>query len=197
MKIKNKILILLVLISISTYGFASSRSHTFKSYLNDVFVETGTYMGHGVQFALDAGFQQVYSIELSPKYYTFCTEKFKHNTNVKIHYGDSADLLYEIIKDINTPITFWLDGHCSFGDTARGSEMTPVLKELEQIKMHPIRTHTILIDDVREFGTYNFDFIPLDEIIKKIYEINPNYTIHFEDGIIPNDILVATIEDND
>ena len=107
--------------------------------------------------------------------------------------GDSGNILYEVIKDIDSPITFWLDGHFSGGSTALGSEACPILKELDQIKKHPIKTHTILIDDLRVFGTHSFNFITIDQIKEKILEINPNYTFWYENGVIPNDVLVAQV----
>lgn len=71
---------------------------------------------------------------------------------------------------------------------------SPVLQELEQIKKHPIKNHTILIDDVRLFGTIEFDYVTLDQIIDKVLEINPNYNISFVPGYVQNDILVAQIK---
>ena len=107
--------------------------------------------------------------------------------------GDSGKILYEVIKDIDSPITFWLDGHCSCGITAKGDEWSPILKELEQIKKHHIKNHTILIDDVRQFGTEYFDFVTIDQIIEKVLEINPDYKIFFIDGGFKDDILVAEV----
>lgn len=71
--------------------------------------------------------------------------------------------------------------------------MSPILQELEAIKNHPIKNHTILIDDVRMFGTRDFDGVTLDQITDKLREINPNYSIFFEKGYQANDILVACI----
>lgn len=83
----------------------------FKKYLNDMFIETGSYLGDGIQQALNAGFQNIISIELSDKYYSISTNRFINNHNIKIIKGDSYKVLPDIIKDINTNITFWLDGH--------------------------------------------------------------------------------------
>ena len=75
-----------------------------------------------------------------------------------------------------------------------GKTNSPILQELDQIKKHHIKSHTILIDDVRLFGTHEFDYVTLDQIIDKILEINPSYKISFVPGYVNNDILVAQIK---
>jgi len=190
---KGRWLVLLFCVQVSTvFGWGSKE--VFSHYPNKYFVETGTYRGEGVRKALSAGFKDVYSIELSPYYYKLCVGMFAKQKNVHLYFGDSAKELVTIIQQLNAPITFWLDGHCSMGNTARGDTMTPLMKELEAIKRHPIKTHTILIDDVRQFGTADFDWLSKDEVIKKIMEINPSYTIKYEDGYRPKDVLVAYID---
>ena len=181
----------LLFILLSSYAYATSKIYTFLLYPNSVFVETGTLYGDGVQNALLTGFKEIHSIELSPKYYFFTKERFDNQSNIHIHLGDSGKILYEVIREIAAPITFWLDAQFCGHDTARGAKMTPILEELEQIKRHPIKTHTILIDDVRLFGTWYFDHVAKEEILQKLYEINPNYTITYADGFVENDILVA------
>ncbi len=178
---------------LSTLVYGTGNTKVFQKYLNNYFVETGTCRGKGIKYALQAGFQEIRSIELSTKLYLHSKKVFKNNPNVKIWLGDSAYRLTEMIVDIEDNITFWLDGHYSQGITAKGETYTPLLKELNQISQHPIKTHTILIDDVRCIGTKEFDYIELDRIISKIYEINPNYNIRFEDGHTKKDILVAYI----
>lgn len=172
---------------------ATASPSLFEKYKNEYFIETGTYEGEGILMALNAGFPQVYSIELSPTLHAFCCERFISDSNVHILLGDSTNILPILLKHIDAPATFWLDGHYSGGSTSKGSQNTPILFELESIKNHPIHTHTILIDDVRCFGTDQFDFIGINEIVLKILEINQDYIISFEDGHQENDILVAKV----
>jgi hypothetical protein len=73
--------------------------------------------------------------------------------------------------------------------------ISPLMRELEAIKEHPIKTHTILIDDIRCANGQSLGNITLDMIIQKIWEINPDYRLVFENGYVPKDILVAKIED--
>ena len=193
MKIKSILTICMISIIFHNQALSTAQDHIFKKFPNNYFVETGCYIGGGIKQALEAGFEQIYSIELSPYYYNLCKTAFIENSNIKLFLGDSGNILYEVIKDIDSPITFWLDGHFSGGSTALGSEACPILKELDQIKKHPIKTHTILIDDLRVFGTHSFNFITIDQIKEKILEINPNYTFWYENGVIPNDVLVAQV----
>ena len=75
-----------------------------------VFVETGSYTGGGIATALDAGFKRVLSIEIQPSYHQMCKKKFNERKEVELILGDSALKLGEVIKGIDEPITFWLDG---------------------------------------------------------------------------------------
>jgi hypothetical protein len=162
----------------------------FAKYPNQIFIETGSWHGDGIQQALDAGFSEIYSIELSRDLYNLCVERFKDNPKVHLMQGDSAYVLNNLIPIINQPATFWLDGHYSGGDTALGSLNSPLIQELEAIKRSHIKNHTILIDDLRcwVLGQHGFN----TEIIKqKCLEINSKYLFTFEDGFIENDILVA------
>ncbi len=165
----------------------------FAKYPNRYFIESGSYAGDGIQMALNAGFSTIFSIELSPHYYKRCCHRFNSYPNVKLYQGDSGHILSTVLQQIDAPATFWLDGHYSSGDTAKGMTNSPILAELEAIGAHPIKTHTLLIDDIRQCGSVEFDFVELDMIVQKILKINPNYTISFEDGFVPKDVLVAQV----
>jgi hypothetical protein len=169
--------------------FGTCQPDTFSKFPNEYFVETGSAQGYGIEAALKSGFKNVRSIDINPQYYELCMQKFSSNSSVKLFLGDSSEGLFDVISDINFPITFWLDAHIATGETG-----CPILQELEVIEKHPVKNHTILIDDVRLFGTYHFDFIPLSRVVDKIMEINPNYQISYTDGFVINDILVAEIK---
>ena len=63
-----------------------------------------------------------------------------------------------------------------------------------QIKRHNIKTHTIMVDDIRLMDNIHFS-VTKDKVIKKIYEINPNYKIkYYDDECAKEDILVAYID---
>jgi hypothetical protein len=167
----------------------------FERFLNYYFVETGTYLGNGIKLALRAQFPEIYSIEINQEFARDAQRKFKRYSNVHIRQGDSGRILWDVIKDLKSPITFWLDGHV--GDITVPGKQTPILEELEQIRKHPIKFHTILIDDMHCCGTAFFDFITKEDIITKIMKINPRYQISYVDGgdagEYENNIMVARI----
>lgn len=169
----------------------------FKKYTSDIFFETGSFMGDGIQYALEAGFKKIYSMELSDKYFNHCTERFRNNKSVTIIKGDSGLDLYNAIKDIDSPITFWLDGHHSCGDTALGCAWSPLIKELDLIGKHHIVNHTIMIDDMicweKDNPVIGFG---MNEIQQKLLSINPGYQFEYrgdywEGKYIDKYILIA------
>ncbi len=176
-------------------GMAITAKEVFAKYPNKYFVESGSYLGDGIQMALEVGFPQIYSVELAEHLYKGVCERFSEQFNVVVLLGNSIQIFPEILKAIDSPATFWLDGHYSWGNTAKGDTNSPILQELEAIGRHHIKNHTILIDDIRQCGTIEFDFVELEEIIQKVLEINPRYSISFEDGYVPNDVLVATLKE--
>lgn len=67
------------------------------------------------------------------------------------------------------------------------------LRELSAIARHPIKTHSILIDDVRLFLTHNFGDISLGDVAEALWAINPEYVLERVDGYVPMDILTASL----
>ena len=170
----------------------------FKRHPNPVLVETGTYLGEGIDAALAAGFLQVRSVELSDTLYNRALAKFAGHPGVKLFLGTSETQLAAMIADIRTPITFWLDAHFSGGVTVKGPENSPIMKELAVIAAHPIKTHTILIDDRRQVGTADFDFVTEAQIRAAIMRINPGYAISYDTASLAhpmfvNDVIVAHV----
>ena len=159
------------------------------------FVETGCFYGFGIDIAIRSGFEFIKSIELADKYVEICRQKFANNPNVEIVKGDSGLILKDVISPINEGITFWLDGHCSMGDTAKGVSTYPIIEELTQIASHPIKSHVIYIDDIRLWKAYD-DKLNMDAVITLLQKINPNYAFYLTDGyhedqVFVEDILIA------
>jgi hypothetical protein len=171
------------------------RQDLFHKYSNgsEAFVETGTYKGEGIEEALKYNFKQLYSIELFQPLYDFCIEKFKNNSNIKIFFGDSSEILEDITKDIDYKITFWLDGHFSGDHTAKGKKVSPIIEELNQIHNHKRNDHVIMIDDLR-YVRQGYYEMTIPQIINKLKQINQNYEIVFEHGVENDDILIAYIK---
>lgn len=170
----------------------------FRSYPNEVFIESGSFIGDGIQCALCAGFKTIYSIEISESLYLKCVERFRDKDNVHLIHGDSPLILNRLLSDINVPITFWLDGHNSGTDgdtgivTTYGKYERPLIYELDIIQRHHIKTHTLIIDDLR-LWTMEENGFDIKTIIEKCLEINSQYEFTFRDGYIKNDILIAWV----
>ncbi|MFB3902808.1 MAG: hypothetical protein ACE15E_05090 [Acidobacteriota bacterium] len=121
-----------------------------RQYRLRIFVETGTYEGHTVE-AMRRYFDRVFSIELSELYFRRAKSRFANFHHISLLNGDSGFLLATVLKEIRRAALFWLDGHYSGGDTARGELDCPALNELILILRSPFR-HVVLIDDARCFG---------------------------------------------
>ena len=125
----------------------------FSKWKSNVFIETGTYLGETISNVVN-NFDRVYSIELSSNYAQKAIEKFKNNAKVKIIQGDSSVVIGDLADKVNDSVFFWLDGHWSSGDTARGDLDCPLLEEVKQINNKYKNKCILAIDDVRLFGTY-------------------------------------------
>jgi hypothetical protein len=172
-------------------------THDLLQFKNPVFFETGTYQGDTIQYILSTNiFQEIFTMELSPHYHAFSSQRFSAVDNVHTILGNSRTDLYDNIKKIQVPITFWLDGHWSGVPHIGEDNVTrcPVLFELDQIKRHLINTHTIMIDDIRLMDNHHFP-VTKYEIEQKLREINPAYTIqYFADDLDKEDVLVAYLK---
>lgn len=180
----------------SMLAYSNIGTRGFSDYLNEYFVETGTFGGDATLRALKDGFKYVRTVEAHPGLFKNARHRLKDYANVQVWNGDSATVLWPMIKNIKKPITFWLDAHV-YPPHAE-SKNCPLIEELEQIKRHPIKTHTILIDDMSCCDSLAFDFLSREDIIAKIKEINEDYEISYipggNDDEVQNNIMVARVK---
>jgi hypothetical protein len=170
----------------------------FKKYKNKIFVESGTFLGNGLQCALDAGFEKCYSIEIHEHLFDKATIRFQteiKNNRCKLFHGDSGQLLMQIIKDLDSKATFWLDAHISSNYGDKLGKNCPILDELDLIGFSNLKTHTILIDDLNCFGKSAHDYITIDQVKNAILNINSNYQFDLLDAATSKNILVAFIKE--
>lgn len=169
-----------------------------------VFVETGSYLGDGVQAALDAGFERVVTIEADRASWERVRARFADDPRVTTILGDSADLLAAAVDDVREPAVFWLDAHWS-GDGTGGRPpirdscvYSPVIDELEVIGAHPVKGHTVLIDDVRVFRDGVFvdaaeEVITPVRLMGALLDIDDRYEFELLDGAEARDVLAAWV----
>jgi hypothetical protein len=154
-----------------------------------VMVETGTFRGDTVEYFKNK-FSKLYSIELSEELAEKAAARFKNNSHIKIICGDSGDVLQDLVKEIDAPALYWLDGHYSseffigneYFKTALGEKQTPVKKELQTL-LNDRHKHVILIDDARLFTGTN-DYPSMNEIKKMAARSPHGYTVSLSKDII-------------
>lgn len=172
------------------------KEKVLSKYKNPCFVETGTYLGDSVELAIKLGFEKIISIEIDENLQSKNIIKFKNEIEkgiVNLIVGDTSLVMKDVIEKLNVQTTFWLDAHVDLG--VSGLKKCPIYDELNMISNSKIKTHTILIDDLRCFGNGLWgEGIELEKIKNIILEINKEYKFTLEDGHVPNDILVAYIE---
>lgn len=169
-----------------------------RRYPNRWFVETGTYRSDAVAEALEAGFEHIRTIDVDPEAAHFCSNRFwlKKNTHldIKCYTGDSSVVLSDMIRDIDEFITFWLDAHSQYLEGEPEMETPfPLLKELEQIARHPIKGHTILIDDILIMTHPRVTGWTLDDIKFACWQIDERYQFELVANPVRNNLLIATI----
>lgn len=155
-----------------------------------IFIETGTFFGDTIDFFKNS-FTKLYSIELSEELAEKAKKRFENNINISITQGNSSVELSNILREINQPCIFWLDGHYSsefwigkeFIRTAKGEQNTPIWQELLQIINHQVKNHIILIDDARCFNG-RYDYPRIKKIKKFISKHLPSHSLEVKNDII-------------
>jgi predicted O-methyltransferase YrrM len=146
-----------------------------------VLIETGTFEGEMARKCRNA-FRVIHTIELSPRYARRAQRRLARWSNIHVVQGDSAQRLPQLLLGLSEPAVFWLDGHYSGGETARGASDTPLLDELEAIQRHERPDHVILIDDARHLGQGAYP--SLSTLTQALQAINPLYDIRVTDDMV-------------
>jgi predicted O-methyltransferase YrrM len=174
-------------------------SNLINKYKVKRIIETGTYFGWSTQKFCSFGIE-VDSIEINKEFY----EKVKKNLNfenLKLHLGNSIDILPDIIKEKEEGILIFIDSHWSD---------LPLLEELKILNLKKIKPiiliHDFFVPDKNGnakfgFDTYNnvkLDFNLIKVYIDKIY--NNKYKYHYTsqiDCVNSGTIYIYPIIEND
>lgn len=149
-----------------------------KQYKADYFFETGTFWGDGVQYALDASFIKLISVEVMPEIAEKARLRFQGVTNVEIVEADSVKGLASKIGDLKGNCIFWLDAHFPGADAG----LKPYDENMNDDFRLPLAREIETIARLRK--KYN-DVLIIDDL--RIYEDGP-----FENGNVPQDALPAS-----
>jgi hypothetical protein len=163
------------------YKIAVIQKYALKHHSNTL-IETGTYLGDTLE-ACKHIFKKLISIELDHDLYLSAVHKFINEPNITIYEGDSGKMLEKILKDINEPCLFWLDGHYSEGFTAKGELNTPIINELTTILKNNSSNNVILIDDARCFNGKD-DYPTLTFLKDFVAQHDKNLRFEVEDDMI-------------
>lgn len=144
-------------------------------------VETGTYLGSMVH-AMRPHFDRIVSIEVDEALATRARQRFAGDPKVTVLQGDSAKVIADVVRTLDGPALFWLDGHYSGGITGFGESHCPVMQELPPILADERYQHVILVDDARCFGT-DPAYPTVDEVRAAILAARPGYTARLENDI--------------
>jgi predicted O-methyltransferase YrrM len=127
---------------------------TARSRDLSILVETGTYTGE-TAWAFRREFDRIETIELEPSLARLARMRFARTPSVRVHEGDSASVLPEILESLDRPALFWLDAHpCT--DRSATDAPVPLVAELAAIAAHPVDGHVVLVDDMRLMGREGF-----------------------------------------
>lgn len=159
------------------------------------FIETGTYLGNTAR-AMRSIFDQVITIELSTELHAAAALRFITDTGVRLLHGNSAEKMVEALSYVGSArAIIWLDAHWSGGNTAKASENTPILAELNAIRDGGDADAVILVDDISYFWDVAAGFRAHDSIsgypkigllISELSRLNPDFEI-----FVNGDVLVA------
>lgn len=146
-----------------------------------VLVETGTYQGDMIWAQLP-NFQRLITIEVAESYWKAAKERFRNRPQVELLLGDSGEVLADICPKFPEPVLFWLDGHCSGGDTGIGAEYSPILRELDHVFGSGVN-HVALIDDARLF-LGDGDYPTIAQVEERMRSLRPDYHVEVKDDIL-------------
>lgn len=130
----------------------------YKNYrkYSDMFVETGTAAGDGIQRALDAGFDLIDSCEAANKWFQISLDRFKGSNKVELYKGKSTDFLEDVVSYSDTQVIF-LDAHSAGPESFGHQECITGIEDYQQeniiktelnIILNKYNKHVIIIDDV-------------------------------------------------
>lgn len=152
------------------------------------FVETGTFKGDSSIWAAQY-FEKVYTIEIDETLHKNASTRSDAPKNITFVLGNSKDQLANIVREIDAPALYWLDGHWCMGAGGKDHEC-PLEDELKAIQ--PRQDSVILIDDARCFlgklpPPHNAEDWPrIDDVFKLFFELFPQHQV-----TIIQDVIVA------
>ena len=86
------------------------------------------------------------------------------------------------------------DQRSAKGEQSAKWSLSPIRQEMEAIRSHPVKDHVVLIDDIDFFAKRELDFITMEEVKARLFEINPQYQLSVAHGARKNSLLIAAVQ---
>lgn len=146
--------------------------HDLQKYIDkhgcNVFMETGTGVGTGLDHATKYPFERLYSVEINETLFDRAQEKYLRNEKVHLMCGESSRAVgMALSKEQGNTFLFWLDAHFPGADFQLGkydddipdNVKMPLYDELVEISTEKTK-HVIIIDDLQlyEDGPYELKY---------------------------------------
>lgn len=172
--------------------------NTIKKYKGNhsVFLETGTWMGDGIETALGLGFDLVMSCDIDKEKVVNAEKRFA-GRNVKIFHESSQSFLKNHLSSIDQPCVIWLDAHIMPDSTGvqfskeqlemaknLNVDVCPLVDELKIIFEQSKHRNIILIDDYHCFGSWEFKNLLPQTIIELILSKDSTYNFSVEENVL-------------
>lgn len=177
----------------------ASDTFTLARKYSDTFVETGTHKGWGLLGATYARFERMFTCEISEGFFNEARANMGTQFG-KIHYylGDSAHGILTMLNDAgDVPCAILLDAHVIEGDSEsqragqQAGTVCPLREELAALALAERSDHLVMVDDIDLCGSSHLAWIGLEEVKRRLLDINPGYTFRFLGGVRPAMLLMA------
>jgi hypothetical protein len=147
---------------------AHSIGEIITKFKTEIFFETGTYKGAGVDYALNHSFKEVHSVEFMEEHYLYCASKYARNLRVRLWRGSSHKILQLVGPSLRDErILFWLDAHLpavhkdqdqSIKTNHSDELQLPLESELRALaQTRDLSKDVFVIDDLRIYETGPFE----------------------------------------
>lgn len=174
-----------------------------RHFVGRPFVECGSAEGHGINSALIAGFNEVYSADINPTCYEHCSNLFKDDPRVHLFFGDCGTWLDKILTSINQACVIYLDAN-----GWKDEKESPFHASINALLRHKSKEHILLVDDMNHGFASRYEVVNdlrasklgdnKQGVINQVLLVNSNYNCyiidtHTEDLSItyPSWVLVA------
>lgn len=137
-----------------------------EKYNIEFLIETGTYKGDAVAYALQFNLKNIHSVELIENFFHESNNRFKNNNRVTIINNSSKNGLIEIFSKYSIgKCIFWLDAHLlnlyqnKYSSDYKNKKelLIPLEEELKVIVQNKEFSNDVfIIDDLRIYERGNF-----------------------------------------